>query len=206
MRYCNNNFNDILRSFVLLFELTVVNQWHVLASGYVLTSSKWARLYFVFFHITVVIVLMNIFVAFVLEVFILRYSLNLSGKHTTAVEKKISDMGFNLDRNAYETLILIHLQGREQRSMKRQKSKRDDVDALVETMEENESEQQNVESTLRFRLSKSGAKNVEVLLQQLFEHELEDDEDETVGPDITDLEEMPQQDVIPSPLRLDNIT
>lgn len=25
--YCNNNFNDILRSFVLLFELTVVNQW-----------------------------------------------------------------------------------------------------------------------------------------------------------------------------------
>ncbi|XP_070577948.1 two pore calcium channel protein 1-like isoform X2 [Ptychodera flava] len=189
MRYCNNNFNDILRSFVLLFELTVVNQWHVLASGYVLTSSKWARLYFVFFHITVVIVLMNIFVAFVLEVFILRYSLNLSGKHTTAVEKKISDMGFNLDR-----------------SMKRQKSKRDDVDALVETMEENESEQQNVESTLRFRLSKSGAKNVEVLLQQLFEHELEDDEDETVGPDITDLEEMPQQDVIPSPLRLDNIT
>ena len=26
--YCNNNFNDILRSFVLLFELTVVNQWH----------------------------------------------------------------------------------------------------------------------------------------------------------------------------------
>lgn len=27
-RYCNNNFNDILHSFVILFELMVVNQWH----------------------------------------------------------------------------------------------------------------------------------------------------------------------------------
>eukprot|EP00058_Branchiostoma_floridae_P025095 XP_002610585.1 hypothetical protein BRAFLDRAFT_65751 [Branchiostoma floridae] len=27
-RYCNNNFNDILHSFVVLFELMVVNQWH----------------------------------------------------------------------------------------------------------------------------------------------------------------------------------
>ena len=26
--YCSNNFNDILRSFVTLVELTVVNQWH----------------------------------------------------------------------------------------------------------------------------------------------------------------------------------
>ena len=27
-RYCNNNFNDILRSFKVLFDLMVVNQWH----------------------------------------------------------------------------------------------------------------------------------------------------------------------------------
>lgn len=26
--YCNNNFNDFLKALVLLFELTVVNQWH----------------------------------------------------------------------------------------------------------------------------------------------------------------------------------
>ena len=26
--YCNNNFNDLLNSFVVMFELTVVNQWH----------------------------------------------------------------------------------------------------------------------------------------------------------------------------------
>ena len=27
-RYCNNNFNDILRSFKVLFDLMVVNLWH----------------------------------------------------------------------------------------------------------------------------------------------------------------------------------
>lgn len=27
-RYCNNNFNNVLRAFKLLFDLTVVNQWH----------------------------------------------------------------------------------------------------------------------------------------------------------------------------------
>lgn len=26
--YCRNNFNDYLSSLILLFELTVVNQWH----------------------------------------------------------------------------------------------------------------------------------------------------------------------------------
>ena len=30
--YCSNNFNDILKAFVVLFELTVVNQWHDILS------------------------------------------------------------------------------------------------------------------------------------------------------------------------------
>ena len=29
-RYCNNNFNNILRSFKVLFDLMVVNQWHAI--------------------------------------------------------------------------------------------------------------------------------------------------------------------------------
>lgn len=33
MGYCNNNFNDIVHSFVTLFELTVVNQWHDILFG-----------------------------------------------------------------------------------------------------------------------------------------------------------------------------
>lgn len=33
-QYCNNNFNDFLKSLVILFELTVVNQWHDILSSY----------------------------------------------------------------------------------------------------------------------------------------------------------------------------
>lgn len=32
-QYCSNNFNDLLKSIVLLFELTVVNQWHDILYG-----------------------------------------------------------------------------------------------------------------------------------------------------------------------------
>lgn len=28
LNYCKNNFNDVASSFILLVELTVVNQWH----------------------------------------------------------------------------------------------------------------------------------------------------------------------------------
>jgi len=74
-QYCRNNFNDYLSSLILLFELTVVNQWHsinilqnfriicifflVLASGFVLVTTKWARLYFLIFHLCAVIVVLK---------------------------------------------------------------------------------------------------------------------------------------------------
>lgn len=32
-RYCKNNFNDLASAFILLMELTVVNQWHDILSG-----------------------------------------------------------------------------------------------------------------------------------------------------------------------------
>lgn len=31
-RYCKNNFNDLASSFIVLMELTVVNQWHNILS------------------------------------------------------------------------------------------------------------------------------------------------------------------------------
>lgn len=43
----------------MLFELTVVNQWHVIAGGFVAVTSKWARLYFVLFHMTAVALVMK---------------------------------------------------------------------------------------------------------------------------------------------------
>lgn len=31
-QYCSNNFNNVLNTFVVLFELMVVNQWHDILS------------------------------------------------------------------------------------------------------------------------------------------------------------------------------
>jgi len=45
-----------------MFELMVVNQWHVISQGYITATTKWARLYFAFFHVTSVIVSLKYFV------------------------------------------------------------------------------------------------------------------------------------------------
>ena len=45
--------------------------------GYVrITGTSWTRLYFISFHIACVIIVLNIFMAFVLEAFMLEYSLS----------------------------------------------------------------------------------------------------------------------------------
>ena len=55
------NFNNLANAFVTLFTLMVVNQWHIIANGFVLVTNKWARLYFISFHMVVVILVLNIF-------------------------------------------------------------------------------------------------------------------------------------------------
>ncbi|CAF0832205.1 unnamed protein product [Adineta ricciae] len=76
--YCRNNFNDYFSSLIVLFELTVVNQWHVLASGFVLVTTKVARIFFLAFHLCAVIVVLNIFTAFVIDSFLNQYTLSKS--------------------------------------------------------------------------------------------------------------------------------
>jgi len=45
---------------VVLSELTVVNQWHVLTSGFVLVTHPAAKIYFLLFHLTVVVLIMKL--------------------------------------------------------------------------------------------------------------------------------------------------
>lgn len=56
LNYCKLNFNTFPNTLVLMFVLMVVNQWSIIASGYVLVTSKWSRIYFVLFHSTCVVV------------------------------------------------------------------------------------------------------------------------------------------------------
>ena len=74
--YYANNFNDIVSSFILLFELMVVNQWHVLTQGFVDVTSEASRFYFLSFHMLTVTIVLNIFVAFIIEAFLLQMQMS----------------------------------------------------------------------------------------------------------------------------------
>lgn len=92
--YYLNNFDNILNSFVTLFELTVVNNWYIIMEGVTSQTSHWSRLYFMTFYI-VTMVVMTIIVAFILEAFVFR--MNFSRKNQDSevdggitVEKELS--------------------------------------------------------------------------------------------------------------------
>ena len=93
LQYCANNFNDFGSAIIVLWELVVVNQWHVLANGYVLaTGTKATRLYFIAFHMISVLLILNIFAAFVIEAFLLEFTYS-KGSLETALQTKINEMG-----------------------------------------------------------------------------------------------------------------
>ena len=59
------NFNDFPSSMVTLFVLQVVNNWNVVMSGYLAVTNRWAILFFVLFWLLVVVITLNLVVAFV---------------------------------------------------------------------------------------------------------------------------------------------
>ncbi|WAR18392.1 TPC1-like protein [Mya arenaria] len=221
--YCNNNFNDIIRSIVLLFELTVL----LLSSGFVIVTNKWARLYFFTFHLFCVIIVLNIFVAFILEAFILEYSLQKTGKMDSVVETKIKELGLGIghtrtvktnDETCYFIIFNLvfeidaQISAIHYRKGKGEKMGPPDVDKLelvsneievdrkplgssnsssasvnmgADGSSEHDSDTDSIpdlsnEIGVKFHLKKKSRKKVEVLLMQMFEGEInpEDDGDE----------------------------
>ncbi|RZC47818.1 hypothetical protein C5167_040764 [Papaver somniferum] len=64
------NFNDYPNGMVTLFNLLVMGFWEVLMQGYKeLTGTSWSLVYFISFYVITVLLLLNLVVAFVLEVF-----------------------------------------------------------------------------------------------------------------------------------------
>lgn len=53
--YYLNNFDNIFRSYVTLFELMVVNNWFIIMDGIVSVTSGWSRVYFMLFYIIAVV-------------------------------------------------------------------------------------------------------------------------------------------------------
>jgi two pore calcium channel protein len=64
-----SNFNNIINSFLTQYHLTVVNNWHVTMRAGIAVTSRWAVIYFVVFWLMTIIILMNLVVATVLDVF-----------------------------------------------------------------------------------------------------------------------------------------
>ncbi|XP_027138515.1 LOW QUALITY PROTEIN: two pore segment channel 3 [Larimichthys crocea] len=152
LNYCKNNFNNVVSSFILLVELTVVNQWHVLSSGFASVTHASARIFFVLFHIVVVIVIINIFVAFVLEAFFVEYSVEKSNLQTS-LERKIEELELAVAQEKLE-------------------------DNLVNAMETIDSDQGTGQSahskpTLMFKIASKRYRTVDALLQRMFEADLD---------------------------------
>ena len=70
--YYRNNFDNLPRAYVTLFELMVVNNWHVIMQGYAtVTGTEFSRIFFMSFYLFTMVVV-TIIVAFILEAFLFR--------------------------------------------------------------------------------------------------------------------------------------
>ncbi|CAG5947409.1 unnamed protein product [Menidia menidia] len=151
--YCKNNFNNVVSSFILLVELTVVNQWHVLSSGFATVTHVSARIYFVVFHIVVVIIIINIFVAFVLEAFLVEYSVDKSGLQSS-LEKKIEELELAVEQEKLE----------------------DNLVNAMETIDNDLGTGQSAKTNtpaLMFKIASKRYRTVDALLQRMFEADID---------------------------------
>ncbi|XP_053567920.1 two pore calcium channel protein 1 [Bombina bombina] len=172
-KYCRNNFNDIGSAFIVLVELTVVNQWHVLATGFSLVTHPAVKIYFLAFHVVVVIMIVNIFVAFILEAFFVEYSLEKS-EVETVIEKKIQELGMAVQEEATSPQNLLN------------------------NMEYNESNVGTFEEAndkgLKFRIASKRYRTVDALLQRMFEAEIPPEDE---GPPMEEILNLSPNDIYP---------
>ena len=64
------NFNDFGASIVTLFHIMVVNNWYVTCNMFcVVMDATWPRVYFILFWILTVLIMLNLVISFVLEIF-----------------------------------------------------------------------------------------------------------------------------------------
>ncbi|KFQ30763.1 Two pore calcium channel protein 2, partial [Merops nubicus] len=165
-KYCKNNFNNFASSFIVLMELTVVNQWHdilcallpltplvLFANGFASVTAPPAKLFFIAFHIVMVIIIVNIFVSFILEAFFVEYSLEKS-EVETAIEQKIQELGMGVQEDEL----------RDEQLLENMESAEHDLggDAGAKPQAQG----------LLFKIASKRYRTVDALLQRMFEAEI----------------------------------
>ncbi|CAK6981403.1 two pore segment channel 3 [Scomber scombrus] len=146
--YCKNNFNNVVSSFVLLFELTVVNH------GFATVTHVSARIFFVLFHIVVVIVIINIFVAFVLEAFFVEYSVDKSYLQTS-LEKKIEELELSVAQENFDDNLV------------------NAMETIDNDLGQSGGQPTNNKPSLMFKIASKRYRTVDALLQRMFEADLD---------------------------------
>ncbi|KFP95535.1 Two pore calcium channel protein 1 [Haliaeetus albicilla] len=193
-KYCKNNFNNFASSFIVLMELTVVNQWHdilsplpltpmiLFANGFANVTVQPAKLYFIAFHIVMVIIIVNIFVSFILEAFFVEYSLEKS-EVETAIEQKIQELGMGVQEDELQHEQLL-----------------DNMESAEHDLE-GEGGTKPQSKGLVFKIASKRYRTVDALLQRMFEAEipLEDE-----GPSFEEILNLSPTAAVPSNLTLEN--
>ncbi|XP_032208686.1 two pore calcium channel protein 1-like [Mustela erminea] len=183
-RYCKNNFNDLASSFIVLMELTVVNQWHILADGFALVTHQAAKLYFISFHVVVVILIVNIFIAFILEAFFMAYSLEKS-EVETAIERKIQELGVGIQEEEMHDGKLV-----------------DNMDAKDSGFSGDDGDnKRKALKGLYFRIASKKYRTVDALLQQMFESEIAPEDE---GPPLDEILNFSPSDIYPKVPNFEN--
>ncbi|KFW89485.1 Two pore calcium channel protein 2 [Phalacrocorax carbo] len=164
-KYCKNNFNNFASSFIVLMELTVVNQWHdilsllpltpviLFANGFANVTVQPAKLYFIAFHIVMVIIIVNIFVSFILEAFFVEYSLEKS-EVETAIEQKIQELGMGVQEDELQDEQLLDNMESSEHDLEREGGMKQQSKGLV------------------FKIASKRYRTVDALLQRMFEAEI----------------------------------
>ncbi|GAA30826.2 two pore segment channel 2 [Clonorchis sinensis] len=75
LQYWSINFDDFAASIVLLWDLMVVNNWHVIVTAYQQTLNNWIHLYMISWWLIAPVGLLSLVTAFVIESFLHRRDL-----------------------------------------------------------------------------------------------------------------------------------
>ena len=73
LEYYSYNFHDFAASLVILWNVMVVNNWSVFLDAFSRSATKWSQLYFVAWWLVAVIIIVNLFISLVIEVFLTRW-------------------------------------------------------------------------------------------------------------------------------------
>ncbi|XP_048578935.1 two pore channel protein 2-like [Nematostella vectensis] len=98
-QYFANNFDDFAAALVNLWDIMIVNNWHVFLKAYEKLVNPWAQLYFLAWYLVSVIMIINLFVALILEAFVSQWEQQQARlhKHTLpgSLQSESQDLRFH---------------------------------------------------------------------------------------------------------------